>query len=89
MPALIPLVVAVAAGSAIGGITESIIAASNKPKAPGAAAAPDPNAAAAAAQAAQTDARKTFLASGGQTDFTGGLGILTGSDVSKSTLVGS
>lgn len=32
--------------------------------------------------------RENLLRAGGQTDNTGGLGILTGSDVSKTTLVG-
>jgi hypothetical protein len=75
--------------AAVAGITESIIASTDKPKSPSSPAAPSTSTAAEAAKSAQLENRKTFLAAGGQTDFTGGLGILTGSDVGKSTLVGS
>lgn len=49
-----------------------------------------PNQADASAKAAATiaDQRAALLASGGQTDYTGGLGILTGSDISKNSLTG-
>jgi|GEM_PF-5157362 hypothetical protein len=41
------------------------------------------------ASATVADQRAAMLYAGGQTDMTGGLGVLTGSDTSKSTLVGS
>lgn len=49
---------------------------------------PDPNAAAGTADAAQTRQRQILLATGGQTDFTGGTGTLLGTDVQKQTLLG-
>lgn len=60
--------------------------ADNKPNAP---AAPDPTKAQADATSTVNNQRQILLAAGGQTDYTGGLGVLTGSDVSKSSLVGS
>lgn len=49
---------------------------------------PDSNKASSDASTAQTRQRQIMLASGGQTDFTGGTANLLGSDVSSETLLG-
>lgn len=73
-----------------GGIAEGINALSfgSKNKGPEQVALPDENKAKADASATVADQRRTLLASGGQTDYTGGTGILTGSDTTKTTLLG-
>jgi hypothetical protein len=79
-----------------GGVYEGInaIAGGNKEKKAqsdllGAApAAPDPNAAATQAEATLTQNRRTLLASGGNTDVTGGAPILTGNTKSNILLGG-
>lgn len=57
-------------------------------KKPASADLPDPNKAKTDAASTVANQRQILLASGGQTDYTGGLGILTGSDVSKTSLLG-
>lgn len=42
-----------------------------------------------AANATVADQRAALLYAGGQTDYTGGLGILTGSDISSKSLIGN
>lgn len=73
------------AGAGVGSIISGM---GSTPKAPDQAALPDPNKAAVDAQATQANQRRILLTSGGQTDYTGGTGVLTGSDVSKTTLLG-
>lgn len=73
------------------GIIPGVIADNNKPpKSPSSTAPSLPNESTASTTASTTVAsnRATLLASGGQTDETGGLGILTGSDVSTTSLIG-
>ena len=50
---------------------------------------PTETAAASTATAAQTQARQSALSAGGNTNVTGGSGIIVGGDVSSVTLVGS
>ena len=57
-------------------------------KGPAAATPVDPTKAAEDAQAAQTRQRQILLATGGQTDMTGGSASILGSDTSKHTLLG-
>lgn len=70
------------------GIAEAVQGMSKSPSAPAQAALPDSGTATDKANSKTSNTRQLLLASGGQTDYTGGLGVLTGSDVSKSTLVG-
>lgn len=88
MPAVIPIIIAAVAGA---GIAEGINAleTSGKNKQPALPAVPSLDSAATTAQGAQTTARQAALAGGGQTNITGGSGIILGSDVSSLTLVGS
>lgn len=74
-----------------GGIAEGINALTSTPKSPSVTAptAPTETAAANTATAAQTQARQQALMAGGQTNVTGGSGIILGSDVHSVTLVGS
>lgn len=74
-------------GGAVGAGAEAL---TNKPKNPSATApnTPDQSSANVNAAATVSSARAELLRTGGQTDETGGLGILTGSDVSTSSLVG-
>lgn len=67
-------------------ITEAL----KPPASPASTAPPVPNqsAASAAASTSVNTSRAALLASGGQTDETGGLGILTGSDVANTSLIG-
>lgn len=58
------------------------------PSAPDPVTPPDPMKAEQAAKAKLMDQRKILLATGGQTDYTSGTGVLTGTDVSKTTLLG-
>lgn len=80
-------VLAVSAGVGFGA-SELINSQTSKTKLPDQPPLPDPNAANKSASATVKDQRETMLASGGITDYTGGLGILTGSDISKTTLLG-
>lgn len=88
MPAIIPIVVAIAAGA---GIAEGINAldSSSKNKAPSMPALPSMTSASETAGTAQTQQRQAALAAGGQTNVTSGSGIVLGSDVQSVTLVGS
>lgn len=70
------------------GIAEAVSGVSKSPSGPDKAALPDTGAAEKSAAATVANQRQTLLAAGGQTDYTGGLGVLTGADVSKSTLLG-
>lgn len=83
---VIPLLIAGAVGfgaeELISGLSKS---SSTKPQQ---VALPDPNAASKDASTSVNNQRALLLAAGGQTDYTSGLGVLTGSDVSKTTLVG-
>lgn len=74
-------------GGAVGLGAESLL---SQPKSPSATAPSTPSASTASTAASTTVAnnRATLLASGGQTDETGGLGILTGSDVATTSLIG-
>lgn len=85
MAVAIPFLLAGLAGA---GIAEMIQGFSNSPDKPASADLPDPNKAKADAGNTVANQRQILLASGGQTDYTGGLGILTGSDVSKTSLLG-
>lgn len=58
-------------------------------KAPASLPAPSQATANQSAAALVADQRAALLTSGGVTDLTGGLGVLTGSDVNKTTLTGS
>ncbi len=58
------------------------------PKPPAALPAPKPEDATAKAAAVVADQRAAMLASGGQTDFTGGLGLLVGSDINSKSGMG-
>ena len=77
-------------GGLIGGPLENMIGNSMNPKSPSQTAPATPSQSTANTTAAATvaDQRATLLASGGVTDNTGGLGILTGSDVKSSSLIG-
>lgn len=72
------------------GIGEGVSALTSQPKNPSvtAPAAPSATAATAAANTTVNTDRAALLNSGGITDYTGGLGVLTGSDVTKSSLIG-
>lgn len=74
-------------GGAVGLGAEAL---SNKPKNPSETAPNTPTTTTANTTASNTVAssRAQLLATGGQTDETGGLGILTGSDISSSSLIG-
>lgn len=63
---------------------------SSSPKSPAdtAPALPSVSTASNTASTTVNNSRAALLASGGQTDETGGLGILTGSDVATSSLIG-
>ena len=80
------------AGLAGGGIAEGIgaLTSSASTKSPSQTAPTTPSQSTANTTAAATvaDQRATLLASGGVTDNTGGLGILTGADVKSSSLIG-
>ena len=84
--------IAVLGGAALvgGGIAEGINALTNKPKSLSdtALALPDQNKANKDAAAQVADQRAVLLNAGGVTDYTGGLGVLTGSDVTKTSLIG-
>ena len=60
-----------------------------KDSAPGLPAIPSMDTASSTALDAQTQQRQSALRAGGQTNITGGSGIIIGSDVSSLTLVGS
>ena len=70
------------------GIEEVVQGMSKSPSQPAQAALPNSTIAQTNANTTVANQRATLLAAGGQTDVTGGLGVLTGSDVSKTTLVG-
>lgn len=77
-------------GAAVGfGVSEIAQGASKAPKSPDQPTLPNTETAQKDAATTTNNQRHTLLAAGGQTDYTGGLGVLTGSDVSKSTLIGS
>jgi hypothetical protein len=78
-------------GGGIGGpLINDITKAFSPVKSPASTAPTAPSQAAANTSAAATvsDSRAAMLNAGGQTDMTGGLGILTGSDVKSSSLIG-
>jgi hypothetical protein len=78
-------------GALVGGaLTEGVSALTSSPKSPSQTAPTTPSQSTANTTAAATvaDQRATLLASGGVTDNTGGLGILTGADVKSSSLIG-
>lgn len=72
------------------GIGEGISAATSAPKSPSSTApkTPDASQASVTASTVVADQRAAMLNAGGVTDYTGGLGVLTGSDVTKTSLVG-
>ena len=78
-------------GLLAGGIAEGVnaLTSSGKNKMPGLPAAPSIDSAGATALDAQTQQRQAALLAGGQTNITGGSGIVLGSDVNAVTLVGS
>jgi hypothetical protein len=61
---------------------------SSKVSAPASATLPSASTANTTAAATVANQRAALLYAGGQTDYTGGLGVLTGSDVSKTSLIG-
>lgn len=76
-------------GAGVGFGADELIQGFNKaPSSPDQAALPNTVTAEKNAQATVANQRQILLAAGGQTDYTGGFGVLTGTDVSKSTLVG-
>lgn len=83
-----PVILALEAVAAVAGIAEIAHGFSSTPKEPDKAALPDQKTADASATNTVANQRQILLASGGQTDYTGGLGTLLGSDVAKSTLIG-
>ena len=91
-PGTIALVAAIAVGTA-GGLaaTEAVFGGkgAKAPDVPAQAALPDPNAAAQTALDAQTAQRKALLASGGQTNVTGGGANILGSDIHSLNLTGA
>ena len=91
MPA-IPFVELAAIATALGGVVEGGLAlgsaASTKSPSQTAPTTPSQSTANTTAAATVADQRATLLASGGVTDNTGGLGVLTGSDVKSSSLIG-
>lgn len=82
------IIEALALGAGLFGASELVKGLGDTPKAPKAADLPNKDDANKDAAATIADQRKALLLSGGQTDYTGGLGALTGSDVSKTTLIG-
>lgn len=78
-----------AVGFAGFGVAEMIGASSDQPSMPGLPAPPDPNAAKNAAMDQSKAQRRLLLASGGQTDYTGGAGVLGTGDINKTTLLGN
>ena len=72
-----------------GGLAEGVNALTHTPKQPGLPSAPDMGVAQDTATNAQTQQRQASLAAGGQTNVTGGSGIILGSDVNSVTLVGT
>ena len=74
-----------AVGAGIGYEANSLM---NPPKKPDQAALPNQADANKTANNTVSDQRTAMLKSGGITDYTGGMGLLIGSDVSTSTLVG-
>ena len=77
-------------GAFVGGAEAGMKALFSPPKSPSQTAPTTPSQSTANTTAAATvaDQRATLLASGGVTDNTGGLGILTGADVKSSSLIG-
>ena len=88
MPAIPFIITALAAGAATEGIMALTSAASTKSPSQTAPTTPSQSTANTTAAATVADQRATLLASGGVTDNTGGLGILTGSDIKSSSLIG-
>lgn len=80
------VVAAVAVGFGASELIQGMNDTPDSPPAPGTL--PDANKAQVNAKNQLMDQRKTLLASGGQTDYTAGTGVLTGTDVSKTTLLG-
>lgn len=77
------------AGAGIGaGAAQLFSGSQDSPNMPNPPALPDPNQASQDAAKKITNQREILLRSGGQTDYTGGTGVLTGTDVSKTTLLG-
>lgn len=86
MAAAIPFIIAAVAGA---GISQLISGFGSAPQGgPDPAALPNQDKAKMDAGNTVANQRQILLASGGQTDYTGGTGVLTGSDVSKTTLLG-
>lgn len=88
---VLPLLFNVAlAGLAGAGIAEGISALTSHSKSPSSTSPtlPDQGTANKTAAATVADQRAAMLYSGGQTDMTGGLGVLTGEDISKTGLIG-
>jgi hypothetical protein len=83
----VDIIIGALLGAGVGLGAESLL---NKPKSPSDTAPDVPNTsnASAAASNTVTSNRAALLASGGQTDETGGLGILNGSDVATTSLIG-
>lgn len=70
------------------GASELIGGMKDSPKLPDQSTLPDKDKAGADAQAKINNQRLRLLTSGGQTDYTSGTGVLTGTDVTKTTLLG-
>ena len=88
MPAIPFIITALAVGAATEGIMALTSSASTKSPSQTAPTTPSQSTSNTTAAATVADQRATLLASGGVTDNTGGLGILTGADVKSSSLIG-
>lgn len=75
-------------GIAGGGIANVVSALMNQPEKPEQGQLPTAADAKKIATTDQANQRRLLLAGGGNTDVTGGTGVLTGADVTKSTLLG-
>lgn len=75
-------------GLAGAGIAEGISSISKSPKIPDAPATPSQGAANQTGASTVADQRAAMLYAGGTTDMTGGLGVLTGENLSHSSLIG-
>lgn len=89
MPPILVLEIAEIATAAAVGFGAAELLNSSNPKQPGTPTTPSQNTAAQTATQAQTQQRQAALAAGGQTNVTGGSGIVLGSDVNSVTLVGA
>ena len=76
------------AGAGVAEGVNALTSSNTKSHSPTAPSNPSQSTANQSAAATVADQRENLIKSGGITDYTGGLGVLTGSDVNKSSLVG-